>query len=102
MNRLCRGVAALVLCSAPLPALAQTAAEARPMRLTAKSEGVRQLFGQAIVESGNYRLDACLESLRTATREDPEFASGWALLAYYATDSRESAEAPVRAQALPG
>ena len=36
------------------------------MRLTTKSDHARELFGQAIVLSGNYRLDECLKSLRTA------------------------------------
>jgi len=63
------------------------------MRLSTKADHVRELFGQAIVLSGNYRLDECLASLRTALTEDPDFAAGWGLLAYYATDSREAAEA---------
>jgi predicted Zn-dependent protease len=75
---------------------------AEPMRLTTHSDGARELFGQAVLFSGNYRLDECLKSLRTATTEDPNFASGWALLSYYATDARESAEALARAQSLAG
>jgi len=46
------------------------------MRLTTKSEHARELFGQAIVLSGNYRLDECLKSLRTAVGEDANFAAG--------------------------
>src|SRR6185369_14612426 len=53
---------------------------AEPMRLTTKSEHARQLFGEAVLYSGNYRLDECLKSLRTATNEDGNFAAGWALL----------------------
>jgi predicted Zn-dependent protease len=70
------------------------------MRLSTKADHVRELFGQAIVLSGNYRLDECLASLRTALTEDPDFAAGWGLLAYYATDSREAAEALAEAQHL--
>jgi len=72
------------------------------MRLTTKSDHARELFGQAIVLSGNYRLDECLKSLRTAVGEDPDFAVGWSLLAYYATDSHEAADALAHAQSLVG
>src|SRR5437868_10739246 len=72
------------------------------MRLTTKSDHARELFGQAIVLSGNYRLDECLQSLRTAVGEDPDFAAGWSLLAYYATDSHEAADALAHAQSLVG
>jgi len=75
---------------------------AEPMRLTTKSEHARQLFGEAVLYSGNYRLDECLRSLRTATSEDGNFAAGWALLSHYATDPKESAEALVHAQTLAG
>src|SRR5260370_38764760 len=70
------------------------------MRLTTKSEHVRELFGQAIVLSGNYRLDECLKSLRTAVAEDATFAAGWSLLAYLATDAHETAVAVAHAQSL--
>jgi hypothetical protein len=53
------------------------------MRLTTKSDQARELFGQAIILSGNYRLDECLKSLRTAVSEDPDFAAGWSLLTYF-------------------
>jgi tetratricopeptide (TPR) repeat protein len=104
MNRVCRAIAALLVSACSVPILAQTAGTApgRPMRLTTTSDHARELFGQAIVASGNYRLDECLESLRTATREDPDFAAGWALLSYYATDSREASDSLARAQALAG
>src|SRR5260370_35717479 len=72
------------------------------IRLTTKSEHARELFGQAIILSGNYRLDECLKSLRTAVGEDANFAAGWSLLAYYATDAREAAAALARAQSLVG
>jgi tetratricopeptide (TPR) repeat protein len=72
------------------------------MRLSTTYDHARQMFGRAIVLSGNYRLDECLKSLRVATAEDPAFAAAWALLAYYATDSHEAAEALARAQALAG
>ena len=72
------------------------------MRLTTKSDHARELFGQAIVLSGNYRLDECLKSLRAAVGEDPDFAAGWSLLAYYATDSHEAADALAHAQNLVG
>jgi len=72
------------------------------MRLTTKSDHARELFGQAIVLSGNYRLDECLKSLRTAVGEDPDFAAGWSVLAYYATDSHEAADALSHAQSLAG
>jgi tetratricopeptide (TPR) repeat protein len=75
---------------------------AEPMRLTTKSEHARELFGEAVMYSGNYRLDECLKSLRTATSEDGNFAAGWALLSYYATDAKESSEALAHAQALAG
>ena len=51
---------------------------------------------------GNYRLDECLKSLRTAVGEDADFAAGWSLLAYYATDSHEAADALAHAQSLVG
>ena len=72
------------------------------MRLTAKSEHARELFGQAIILSGNYRLDECLKSLRTAVGEDATFAAGWSLLAYFATDAHEAADALAHAQSLVG
>jgi tetratricopeptide (TPR) repeat protein len=75
---------------------------AEPMPLTTHSDHARELFGQAVLFSGNYRLDECLKSLRTATTEDANFASGWALLSYFATDAHESAEALARAQGLAG
>src|SRR5215510_13076540 len=74
--------------AAPLPVAASRKA-ADPMRLTTLSDHARESFGQAVLFSGNYRLDQCLKSLRTATTEDPNFGSGWALLSYYATDARE-------------
>jgi len=87
--------------AAPLTVAASRKA-ADPMRLTTLSDHARESFGQAVLFSGNYRLDQCLKSLRTATTEDPNFGSGWALLSYYATDARESADALARAQALAG
>src|SRR2546427_11669111 len=72
------------------------------MRLTTKSDHARELFGQAIILSGNYRLDECLKSLRTAVSEDPDFAAGWSLLAYYGTDSHEAAVAFARSHSLVG
>jgi tetratricopeptide (TPR) repeat protein len=72
------------------------------MRLTTKSEHARELFGQAIVLSGNYRLDECLKSLRTAVGEDATFAAGWSLLAYFATDAHEASDALAHAQSLVG
>jgi tetratricopeptide (TPR) repeat protein len=72
------------------------------MRLTTKSEHARELFGQAIILSGNYRLDECLKSLRTAVGEDANFAAGWSLLAYFATDAHEAADALAHAQRLAG
>src|SRR5215475_16165593 len=69
-----------------------------PMRLTTHSDHARESFGQAVLFSGNYRLDQCLKSLRTATTEDANFAAGWALLSYYATDARESADALAHGQ----
>ena len=72
------------------------------MRLTTKSEHARELFGQAIVLSGNYRLDECLNSLRTAVGEDADFAAGWSLLAYFATNAHEAADALAHAQNLAG
>jgi tetratricopeptide (TPR) repeat protein len=75
---------------------------AEAMRLTTHSDHARELFGQAVSFSGNYRLDECLKSLRTATTEDPNFGAGWALLSYYATDAKESADALARAQSLAG
>ena len=82
--------------------LTATTKAAEPMRLTTHSDHARELFGQAVLLSGNYRLDECLHSLRQATAEDTSFASGWALLSYYATDARESADALAHAQSLAG
>jgi hypothetical protein len=45
------------------------------MTLTTKSEHAGQLFGEAIVQAGNYRLDECLSDLRAAVKEDPGFAA---------------------------
>src|SRR4029077_2522228 len=80
------------------------ASQANPeqMRLTTKSEHARELFGQAIILSGNYRLDEGLKSLRAAVAEDANFAAGWSLLAYFATDAHEAADALTRAQRLAG
>jgi tetratricopeptide (TPR) repeat protein len=93
----------IVLAQKTAPAaLAASKKAAEPMRLTTHSDHARELFGQAVLLSGNYRLDECLNSLRTATTEDPNFGSGWALLSYYATDAKESAEALAHAQSLAG
>jgi predicted Zn-dependent protease len=83
---------------------AKSASESAPaqMRLTTNSEHARELFGQAVLLSGNYRLDECLKSLRTAVSEDPNFAAGWSLLAYYTTDAHEAAAALAHAQGLVG
>jgi tetratricopeptide (TPR) repeat protein len=84
---------------------AATKPTARPieqMRLTTKSEHAREIFGQAIILSGNYRLDECLKSLRVAVSEDANFAAGWSLLAYFATDAHEAADALAHAQSLAG
>jgi tetratricopeptide (TPR) repeat protein len=87
----------------PTPAVVSASTPAgAPMRFTTSSEHARQLFGQAIVLAGNYRLDECLKSLRAATAEDGGFAAAWALLAYYATDAREAAAALAEAQSLAG
>ena len=75
---------------------------AEQMRLTTKSETARAAFGQAVTLSGNYRLDECLRILRAAVSEDPNFAAGWSLLGFYATDSRESTDALSRAEKLVG
>ena len=64
---------------------------AEQMRLTTKSETARAAFGQAVTLSGNYRLDECLKILRAAVGEDPNFAAGWSLLGFYATDSNLAA-----------
>src|SRR6266849_5805354 len=81
---------------------AKSASESAPaqMRLTTNSEHARELFGQAVLLSGNYRLDECLKNLRTAVSEDPNFAAGWSLLDYYATDAHEAAAALAHAQSL--
>jgi tetratricopeptide (TPR) repeat protein len=84
---------------------AQTApatGSAAQLTLTTQSARAKELFGQAIVESGNYRLDECLKDLRAAVKEDPDFAAGWALLSYYATDSGESAKALQQANKTAG
>jgi tetratricopeptide (TPR) repeat protein len=95
--------APIVLAQKVAPAtVAASKKAAEPMRLTTHSDRARELFGQAVLFSGNYRLDECLKSLRTATTEDANFASGWALLSYYATDAHESADAVARAQSLAG
>jgi tetratricopeptide (TPR) repeat protein len=88
--------------SAPIAAPGVAKPAGQPMRLTTASEHARELFGQAILQSGNYRLDECLKSLRTATSEDASFAAGWALMAFYATDAREAANALTQAQSLAG
>jgi tetratricopeptide (TPR) repeat protein len=75
---------------------------AEPMRLTTNSEHARELFGQAVLQSGNYRLDECLKSLRIATSEDANFGAGWALIAFYATDAHEAGTALAQAQSLAG
>jgi tetratricopeptide (TPR) repeat protein len=72
------------------------------MRLTTNSDNARRLFAEAVTLSGNYRLDECLKSLRAAVNEDANFAAGWSLLAYYATDAREAAGAQNQAQRLAG
>ena len=88
--------------SVPIAAPGVAKPAGQPMRLTTVSEHARELFGQAILQSGNYRLDECLKSLRTATSEDANFAAGWALMAFYATDAREAANALTQAQSLAG
>jgi predicted Zn-dependent protease len=88
--------------AAPARPAAVSHPSGEPMRLTTVSEPARQLFGQAILLSGNYRLDESLASLRAATAEDRGFAAGWALLAYFATDSREGARALAEAEGLAG
>jgi predicted Zn-dependent protease len=114
MARVYRDFAALILAFCATATLAQqqvakpaatkpvTRPNTEPMRLTTTSEHAREIFGQAIVLSGNYRLDECLQSLRTAVGEDANFAAGWSLLAYFATDAHEAAEALAHAQGLAG
>jgi tetratricopeptide (TPR) repeat protein len=103
LTTLCAAAAApLTLAQKTSPAKVAAKKAAEPMRLTTQSDHARELFGQAVLFSGNYRLDECLKGLRTATTEDAGFASGWALLSYLATDARESAEALARAQSLAG
>jgi len=99
------GAAPLSAQQAPWPAASEKKREnlhVEAMRLTTTSDDARALFGQAIVLSGNYRLDECLKSLRMAVGQDPGFAAGWTLLSYYATDSHEASEALDRAQSLAG
>src|SRR5262249_51212609 len=97
---LCAGQSVTPVAAVSTAGAARAAAE--PMRLTTTSERSRELFGQAILLSGNYRLDECLKSLRAATSEDANFGAGWALLSFYATDSREGAGALAQAQSLAG
>ena len=80
------------------------AAEAGPgqLALSTTSARAKDLFGRAIVEAGNYRLDECLADLRDAVKEDPNFAAGWALLSFYSTDSKEATSALDRANKLAG
>jgi len=100
LPRNCFAVLLLALCAIS-PVAAQTSAPEQ-MRLTTSSAHARELFGQAVLQSGNYRLDECLQSLRTAVGVDPNFATGWGLLAYFATDAHEAASALARAQSLAG
>src|SRR5260221_4095460 len=102
MARLRNSFAALafVICSW-LSVAAQNPAPVQ-MRLTTRSERARGFFGQSVLLSGNYRLDECLKGLRAAVAEDPDFAAGWGLLAYYASDAHEAAEALAHAQNLAG
>jgi predicted Zn-dependent protease len=86
----------------PAATKSATLANAEAMRLTTTSEHARDLFGQAILLSGNYRLDESLKSLRTAVGEDANFAAGWSLLAYFTTDAHEAADALAHAQSLVG
>jgi len=72
------------------------------LALTAASARSRELFGQAIVDAGNYRLDECLAGLRNSVKEDPNFAAAWALLSFYSPDSKESTSAIERANKLAG
>jgi len=111
-ERLILSVLVWVFCAAPnfaeqratQSSATKPASTANPqqMRLTTTSEHARELFGQAIILSGNYRLDECLKSLRSAVAEDANFAAGWSLLAYFATDAHEAADALTRAQRLAG
>jgi predicted Zn-dependent protease len=113
MTRGCGGLAVLALACCATATFAQHAAQpavtksvtranVEPMRLTTTSEHAREIFGQAIVLSGNYRLDESLKSLRTAVGEDANFAAGWSLLAYFATDAHEAADALAHAQSQVG
>jgi len=114
MTRGGRGLVALTLACCATATIAQqhaaqpavtksvTRANAEPMHLTTKSERAREIFGQAIVLNGNYRLDECLNNLRNAVGEDANFAVGWSLLAYFATDAHEAADALAHAQSLVG
>jgi predicted Zn-dependent protease len=86
----------------PATVKSSTKHSVQQMRLTTKSDHARELFGQAIILSGNYRLDECLKNLRAAVGEDPEFAAGWSLLAYYESDSHGAAEALAHSQSLAG
>ena len=92
------GPAALAASSAG--ALAQSAPG--QLALSTKSSRARELFGQAIINAGNYRLDECLNDLRGAVKEDPNLAAAWALLSFYSPDSNESTAALDRANKLAG
>jgi tetratricopeptide (TPR) repeat protein len=108
------GIAALIFTFCGAPSFARQDAARRAagvtttqprtaaMPLTTNSEKARSSFGEAVTLSGNYRLDECIRTLRVAVGDDPNFAAGWSLLAYFATDSRESADALARAQRLVG
>lgn len=90
--------------AASIPSTASSPAESAPgqLALSTRSAHARELFGQAIVNSGNYRPDECLNNLRDAVKEDPNFAAAWALLSFYSPDSKESTAALDRANKLAG
>ena len=95
-------------CTVVIAAAAQVS-KAPPRKLgsgrfpvTTSSRQARQIFGQAMVSFEQFRLNDTLDSLRAATRKDPNFAEAFILISDLTKDPEEQAKALKQAKSLAG
>lgn len=75
-------------------------ANAKTMPVTTASATARDLYERAMTDYGDYFLERANIGWRAATKEDPQFALAYALLAFNSRNPVEVNEALARAQAL--
>ncbi|HET7441727.1 MAG TPA: tetratricopeptide repeat protein [Terriglobales bacterium] len=70
--------------------------------VTTSSPQARQIFAEAMLNFEQFRLNETLDSLRTATGKDPDFALAFILISDLTKDPEEQARTLKRAKALAG